>query len=222
MSQAQIQANLNRPLSGLEPGLVLYYRCDEPNAVSLSDSAPVAPNLSGTLYDGVVSVPSGALASSTLDGPTVTLNGLASPVGLGASVWFEWGKTTNYGNVTAAQPVSGATRTAGFSAALARLAAGEYQFRAVGSNGLHLSFGMNQSFILLNGAPRLGIEKLAGDQIRLFWPTGVVGFTLQTRSDLETASWSSVPVLPMSVDGTNNVALDSTANGRKFYRLFHP
>jgi hypothetical protein len=221
LSHSQIQSNLNRSLAGSEPGLVLYYRCEETNGVSIADSAPAAPNLSGTLLNGVASVLSGALPPADLNGPTVTLNGLASPGGLDASVWFEWGTTTNYGNVTATQSVSAVTRTAGFSQTLVGLAAGPYQFRAVGSNGLHFSFGQNQSFTLLNGAPRLSIEKLVGNQVRLLWPTNPPGFTLQANTDLNAANWSAAG-LPLSVVGTNNVVADSSTNGRRFYRLFHP
>ena len=101
------------------------------------------------------------------------------------------------------------------------LAAGEYQFRAVGSNGLHFSFGLNQSFTLLNGVPRLSIEAVASDQVRLLWPTNAIGFTLQANTDLNTANWSATP-LPLSVVGTNNTALDAATSNRRFYRLFHP
>jgi hypothetical protein len=220
-SQAQIQTNLNRSLTGTELGLLLYYRCNETNGVSLADSAPASPNNSGTLLNGVASVLSGALPPAALNGPTVTLNGLATPGGLDGSVWFEWGPTTNYGNVTAAQSVSAVTRTAGFSEMLAGLAAGQYQFRAMGSNGLSTALGLNQSFTLLNGSPRLSIEKLAGDQVRLLWPTNAVGFTLQANADLNTANWLGAGP-PISVVGTNNAAVDSTVGRQKFYRLFKP
>jgi hypothetical protein len=161
------------------------------------------------------------LPPAALNGPAATLNGMATPGGLDASAWFEWGATTNYGNVTPARSISAVTRTAGFSQTLAGLAAGVYQFRAVGSNGLHFSFGQNQSFTLLNGAPLLSIEAVAAGQVRLLWPTSAVGFTLQANTDLNTANWSFAGA-PPSVAGTNNVVLESTTGSRRFYRLFHP
>jgi hypothetical protein len=220
-SQAQIEANMNRSLTGLEVGLLLYYRCEETNGVPLVDSAPASPNNTGAQLNGVASVLSGALAPGTLNGPTATLNGLASPGGLDASMWFEWGATTNYGHITAGQSVSAVARTASFSETLAGLPAGVYQFRAAGSNGLHFSFGLNQTFTLLNGAPLLSIEAVAGGMVRLLWPTNAVGFTLQSNTDLNTANWSAT-ALPLSVVGTNHVALDSTTNRQTFYRLIHP
>jgi autotransporter-associated beta strand protein len=221
LSQGQIQTNLNRVINPAQPGLLLYYRCEETNGAPLVDSAPTAPNISGTLLNGVASIVSGALPPAALNGPTVTLNGVASPGGLDASMWFEWGATTNYGNVTATQSVSAVTRAAGFSQTLAGLAAGVYQYRAVGSNGLHFSFAQNQSFTLLNGAPLLSIEAAAIGQIRLLWPTSAVGFTLQANADLNTANWSSAGT-PPTVVGTNNAVLDSTTSSQRFYRLFHP
>jgi autotransporter-associated beta strand protein len=221
LSQAQIQTNLNRSLTGSEPGLLVYYRCEETNGTPLVDSAPTSPNVNGTLLNGVASVLSGALPLGALNGPIVTLNGLATPGGLDASMWFEWGTTTNYGNVTATQSVSAVTRSAGFSETLAGLAAGQYHFRAAGSNGLHFSFGQNQSFTLLNGAPLLSIEAVTAGMVRLLWPTSAVGFTLQANADLNMTNWSTTP-LPLSIVGTNNVALDATTASRKFYRLFHP
>ena len=62
--RAQILTNLNRSLTGSEPGLVLYYRCEETNGVSIVDSAPASPNVSGTLLNGVASVLSGVSSDS--------------------------------------------------------------------------------------------------------------------------------------------------------------
>ncbi len=221
LSQSQIQSHLNRSLTGAEPGLLLYYRCEETNNAPLADSAPASPNVPGSLLNGVGSVLSGAQPPSALNGPSVTLNGMATPGGLDSSVWFEWGATTNYGNVTPAQSVNAISRTAGFSQPLNGLAAGQYQFRAVGSNGLSTVFGQNQSFTLLNGAPRLQIEPLSANQVRLLWPTNAVGFSLQANLDLNTPNWST-STSPLAVDGTNHVVVDAAAGSQRFYRLFHP
>jgi hypothetical protein len=199
----------------------VYFRCDETNGASLADSAPAVPNISGTLLNGVASVLSGALPPPALNGPTVTLNGLASPGGIDAGVWFEWGTTTNYGKVTATHAVSSVLRTAGFSETLAGLPAGTYQYRAVGSNGLNIRFGLNQSFTLLNGTPLLSIEKQAGDQVRLLWPTNAVGFTLQSNPDLNPIHWISTGLSPSVID-TNNVVVNTASGNQRYYRLFRP
>jgi autotransporter-associated beta strand protein len=221
LSQAQIQTNMNRSLTGSEPGLVVYYRCDETNGTSLADSAPASPNISGALTNGAASVLSGALPPDALNGPTVTLNGLALPGGADATVWFEWGTTTNYEHVTAAQAVGSGFRNVSFFQSLTGLTAGEYQFRAAGSNGVSTFFGLNHSFTLLHGAPLLRIETLASDQVRLLWPANAAGFTLQSNTNLNTTNWVFAPPAP-AVVGTNNVVINTTEGAHKFYRLFHP
>jgi hypothetical protein len=144
------------------------------------------------------------------------LNGLATPGGLEASARFERGPTTNYGNVTTAQPVSAITRTASRSQTLAGLAAGVYQFRAAGSNGLHFSFGQNQSCTLLNGAPRLSIAMLAGNGVRLLWPTNPSGSGLLTRFGSKLRTWKRRgPNRPRSVSETCSVRNKFQADPRR-------
>jgi len=81
-------------------------------------------------------------------GPTnATLNGRAHPVGFPTSVWFEWGTTTNYGNVTPVQLLTSGAGNTNFSHVLSQGEVGvTYHFRAVASNFVGLAFGANQSF----------------------------------------------------------------------------
>jgi alpha-L-arabinofuranosidase len=84
------------------------------------------------------------LPASGISHSGATLNGVANPSGLSASMWFEWGTTTNYGNLTAAQPVGKGTGSTNFSEALTGLLSGvTYQFHAVISNALGVAFGTN-------------------------------------------------------------------------------
>jgi hypothetical protein len=77
----------------------------------------------------------------------VTLNGSANPVGFPTSAWFEWGTTTNYGNLTAPQPLGSGLSNTNFSQALTNLFGGvTYHYRAVASNSIGVAFGTNQSF----------------------------------------------------------------------------
>lgn len=114
LSQGQIQTNKNRSLTGNEPELVAYYRCDEANgSATLGDSAPAGGFNHGSLTAfAVLFEPSGifpftpfaqTLAASALGATNATLNGVANPVFTNTSAWFEWGTTTNYGNTTAPQ-----------------------------------------------------------------------------------------------------------------------
>jgi autotransporter-associated beta strand protein len=44
--------NMSRSLTGTEPGLVTYFRCDEGEGGALVELAPASPNINGTLTDG--------------------------------------------------------------------------------------------------------------------------------------------------------------------------
>jgi autotransporter-associated beta strand protein len=52
LSQSQIQSNMLQSLTGDEPGLLTYFRCDEGGGGVLTDSAPASPNPTGTLANG--------------------------------------------------------------------------------------------------------------------------------------------------------------------------
>ena len=52
LSETQIQTNMSRSLTGAEPGLVTYFRCDEGGGGVLLDAASASPNFNGTLADG--------------------------------------------------------------------------------------------------------------------------------------------------------------------------
>ncbi len=87
------------------------------------------------------------LAATEDSATSATLNGGANPSGLSTSAWFEWGTTTNYGNVTSAQLFGGSAGSTNFSQVVTGLVGGvTYNFHAVVSNSLGLALGTNQSF----------------------------------------------------------------------------
>jgi hypothetical protein len=73
---------------------------------------------------------------------------LSGRVSLDAShVWFEWGTTTNYGNVTPPQALGGGTGYTNFSQVLTGLFCGiTYHFRAVASNSIAVVSGARDFF----------------------------------------------------------------------------
>ncbi|MBI3853437.1 MAG: VCBS repeat-containing protein [Verrucomicrobia bacterium] len=155
LTQSQVQSNMSRKLTGNEPGLLAYYRCDENAGSVLGDSAPLAGTNSGTLSGNVYFVPSDirpfapfveTLPPSGVNGPTPTFNGIVNPEGTNTVVWFQWGTTTNYGTTTAPQPVGNGILNTNFSQPLTGLSPGVYHFRAVASNSLQVVSGTNQTF----------------------------------------------------------------------------
>ncbi len=84
LSETQIQANMSRSLAGDEPGLLVYFRCDEGDGTTLEDSAPANPNLTGTLvgdaafvFPGVVPFPTPGVDCSSGGGACESCNFVA-------------------------------------------------------------------------------------------------------------------------------------------------
>jgi hypothetical protein len=108
LAQGQIQASMNRTLTGTEAGLVAYYRFEEGIGTVAHNSAATGSLNDGTLVNGPVWTNSGALfVPDLLPGPTTTLfpNGTGTPTihatvnpgNLSTTVLFKWGATASYG-----------------------------------------------------------------------------------------------------------------------------
>jgi len=153
LSQTQIQANMNRSLTGSEPNLVVYFRCDEGTGLALTNHVPRGPQsgplVNGALSNGPLFVPSLVALEGSLSGTTVLLNGVANPNGTSTRAWFEWGTTTDYGNTTPPQVVGSGNVGIHFSQFLSNLNYGvTYYFRAVASNSLASAVSANRNFTI--------------------------------------------------------------------------
>ena len=159
LTPVQISANTNFTLTGNEPGLIAYYRCNEGAGLTLFDSAPAAGTNNGTLGPSVTYIPS-TIGSNTPAGPTVQtlganvgvttalLIGSMNAMGTNTAGWFQWGTTTNYGNSTGAYLDSG-TSDVQFYIGIDNLSGGTiYHFRAVASNSVGMAFGNDLTFTL--------------------------------------------------------------------------
>ena len=142
-SQSQIMANMNRILGDNEPGLVAYYRFAEGIGNATADGALVlGGNNVGVLNNGPVWIPGAPIPPdvTTLKPNAVTsrsarLNGTARPNRTISSAWFEWGTTTNYGNVTPVTAVGAGTNAVEFNQFITGLAANvAIHYRAVASD----------------------------------------------------------------------------------------
>ena len=82
---------------------------------------------------------------AVVNGSNATLNAQVHPLGTPTSAWFEWGATTNYGNTTPPQQLSGAN-IVNLSQVLTNLVGDvDYQFRLIVSNHLGAVLGTNQT-----------------------------------------------------------------------------
>ena len=140
----------------------VYFKGNAPSLGSdvfyLDTSATVyyLPGTTGwsTTFGGLLtavwqSPPPGAwtLSASTITTTGATLNGMVNPYGSLTAAWFQWGTTTNYGNLTAATGMGSGTNALPLSASLAGLIPGvTYHFRIAATNDYGLVYGSDQSF----------------------------------------------------------------------------
>lgn len=68
------------------------------------------------------------------------------------------------------------------------------------------------------GAPRLTIQKLPGNLLRLSWPSSSTGFAVQQNSNPQSSNWSNLG-LTSTDDGTAWSVTLSVPTGSRFYRL---
>ena len=83
--------------------------------------------------------------ATSVTGTSAQLNGMATPNGLPATAWFEWGTNTLYGNQTALIPVGAGFNVVYTSAPIAGLVTNvPYHFRLVVSNATTVVYGFDQ------------------------------------------------------------------------------
>lgn len=66
--------------------------------------------------------------------------------------------------------------------------------------------------------PRLSIQRSANTNVVLSWATSATGFTLESKTNLNTNIWNVVTNAP-AVTGTNNVVTNPVSGSMRFYRL---
>jgi hypothetical protein len=99
--------------------------------------------------------PVATLPATAITATSAALNGTANPYGWTICAWFQWGATTNYGNLTAATFLGGGTNALPLSATLDGLTSSTtYHFRAVADFGPFggTNYGSDQSFETAVGA----------------------------------------------------------------------
>ncbi len=137
--------------TGLTPGYTYYYKVwavakDGGLTSNGTEDAPFgAPVIDNLLISG----PSSIITNCTtgIEETNVTVNGyLQNDGGLNCSLWFEWGKTTSYGNKT----VNETNKTTGtkFNKNISGFDNGTfYYYRAVSNNSKATSYGYHKGFI---------------------------------------------------------------------------
>jgi hypothetical protein len=134
---------LNHSVVGLSPSTTYYYRVRAFNGDGTSGNSNVVhvATLSPTGFPVTITNPANSIASHT-----ARLNGTVYPHGFNTTVYFQYGRTTSYGNRTPNQTKTG-NNYQNVSADIAGLTAHTtYHFRTVATNTTGTRYGADRTF----------------------------------------------------------------------------
>ena len=128
------------PLAGLAPGVTYHFR-----VAATNDNGLVYGSDQSFTTLGLPQI--STLAATDVSTNSATLNGTVNPNGYPTTAWFQWGNTTNYGNLTSVTNLGSGTTALPLSVPLAGLTPSvTYHFRIVATNDHGLVYGSDQSF----------------------------------------------------------------------------
>jgi plastocyanin len=148
--EGSIGKAVSAPVGSLTPGTIYHYRLVAKNSVETvfgadrtftTSSPPAAPSATTD-------------AASGLGETEATLQGAVGPNGEGTTYFFEWGPTSQYGQLTSALPAGEDHTVHSEAAHLSGLAAGTvYHYRIVAKNPLGTREGADQTFTTASTPP---------------------------------------------------------------------
>jgi hypothetical protein len=220
LSQNLIQTNMHRRLTGLESGLVAYYRLDEGIGTNFASSVPGTDTENGILNgasawvasSAPIDVPGVRTAPATqLSLNTAAINGTIIPNFQQTGYYFQYGTSTNYGATTAVSIIAADADASNSPLAVSQSVAGlaaatVYHFRLVGTNSAGIGFSPDQVFMtatlvstLADGGPGSlrGVLANATSGATVVFAPGLSGQTITLTNG--------------QIELTNNVSLDASA-----------
>ncbi len=179
--------NTSALFSGAYPNTYAFYSVayDE---VGLVETNPVIP---GASTAALIQAPGAlTLAASGITPSNATLNSSVTPNGAPTAVWFQWGATASYGNLTAANTLSANLNTAQpVSALISNLLPGTTShFQVAASNSAGTSYGVDLTIV----TPPIGSLQVT------LTPSGAVAAGAQWRVDGGTDQNSGTTVTNLS------------------------
>jgi alpha-tubulin suppressor-like RCC1 family protein len=165
------------------------------------------------------------LAATSLTPNAATLNATINPEAAKATVCFQWGTTTSYGNVTAATDMGNGSATLNFNNLLTGLTPNTaYHCEVVVSNGLGLFVGGDISFI--TAGPPFATTHPAN----AISANGAVLNGMVTPGGIDTVAWfewgtdtayGEAAGATLVADGHNVVAVNSGLTGLSANNIYH-
>lgn len=142
---------ISLPIGGLTSGTTYYFRVSATNNQGTVQGAQLNFVAGGT----IANLPTAVTSPATLLGPKkATLNGTATPGGLAANAWFEYGIVPQMGSTTTKVAITAATLSKVMTAPLTTLLPHtNYQYRLVVENATGRVAGAVQTFSTTNTSP---------------------------------------------------------------------
>lgn len=165
--------SISQALSGLTPNTTYHYRAVARNSGNttygadssfITSTSSTSGNVTINFSNALPTVTTGS--ASNVQKMSATLNGTVTPGGSDATAYFEWGKSSSFGQITPLQsPAFGAysTNMSGLSLQTT------YHYRTAAFNADGLSVGDDLSFTTLDGAWGDG-GFISSDNIRAYEP----------------------------------------------------
>jgi hypothetical protein len=138
---------VSAPLSGLKTGQLYHFRLVATSAVGTGRGADQTFT--------TVALPSVTTGSaSSVTASSAKLTGSIVPNGQATTWYFEYGTSTSYGSKTSVGNAGSGSKTTNVSSSISGLSGGTtYHFRLDATNGSGQTFGSDQSFTTVAGAP---------------------------------------------------------------------
>ena len=161
------------------------------NAKSLTATNSFTVFVNGAIAPFVFSEP-----AQSITGTSAILNGMATPNGLPTVAWFEWGTTTNYGNVTAAVNVGNSYNVVYTTNVISGLLTNvPYHFRLVVSNVFDVVHGFDQILdeanVIVWGANYLGQANAPAGLSNVVAIAGAYDHSLALKINGTVAAWGN-------------------------------
>jgi len=163
------------------------------------------------------------LPASGIGPSQAMLNGFVVPNRTNSTAWFEWGTTTNYGNLTSTTFVSATNLLTVSSSIGGLLAGGTYHYQIVASNSTGTSTGGDLTFSISPALTTLPASSIGPSNANLNGLVRPNGFDCTAYFQYGTSSNYGATTSSLFVSGTNNtvIGVSNLVSGLLAGTLYH-
>jgi hypothetical protein len=209
--------------NSLSAGVTYYIVVGE--SLEMADDPPVPGETSMQLRISRFLPPSvSTLAASSVTSTGAVLNATVNPNGVATVAWFEWGTTTNYGNLTPSQAAGSSVTNLSVSFPLAGLSSSNaYHFRVVATNAVGPALGADHAFMRANTRPAITNVALQNDGFFQLRFSGAAGQVYLVSASTDLVNWLSLgPATDMGGGLFGFTDSAAAAFPTRFYQILSP